>query len=207
MPRDFSLSGPDLRAFARRMEHAGFSAKKELRGIHRKWSRVLAKDIKVAMPKTGSRGGKGSRKLIAKAHKRSGWKKTGSAHNTPRGAMARSVKTWATTGSAGVTGGDARAPHYAVNEFGGAVWWTKKKRTVPKKRLHTSYAKQRARSGGKLGHIIPVRLRSPAFNRGVTGWFFYPTIYEKLDTIEHDYFTELDHHVTSELKKLSYRKQ
>ena len=199
------------------MEHAGFSAKKELRSIHRKWARVLAKDIKAAMPKTGSltagtaQAGGSVRKRISKAKKRSGWKKTGSAHDTPRGAMARSVKTFASTGSAGVTGGDTRAPHYAVNEFGGAVWWRARKGGVrlhakPARRPHRSYAEQFAKHGGKTGHIIPVRNRSRAFNRGVEGWFFYPTIYKKLDTLENKYFKDLDKHVTSELKKLSYAK-
>ncbi len=192
----FTIDSSDIRAFQRRLDHmSNKDFRLAIRKVHRKHAGMLAKKIKQAMPKTGGVGmagitkyrrsragtagtGHGGRQRdrIASAKK-----KAGPRHKTPRGAMAASVRTHYTTASSEVLGGNPRAPHYAVNEFGGAVWWRKRRSTgarlhpSPAKRLHTSWATQRARHGGEVGHIIPVRNRSAAFNTGVEGWFFWPT--------------------------------
>lgn len=187
MADGFTIDASEIKAFARRMRHMGdrkFAT--AIRGVHRKHSKILAKKIKVALPKTGgltagtAQAGGSVRSRIKTATKRSGWKKEGSAHKTKRGAMSQSVRTAVTTASSDVLGGGtAKAPHYAVNEFGGAVWWRPRAggvrmHPVAAKRLHRSWASQRAKHGQKKGHIIPVRNRSKTFNGGVEGWFFYP---------------------------------
>ncbi len=214
MAQLLTVDSAELKAFARRMKHMGDKDfRLAIRKVHRAHAGKLAKLIRIAMPKTGGTGGTvpvatkvrgyysvaqiigtagtghggGIRKRVAAARG-----KTGPKHKTKRGAMSRSVVTHISTSTSEVWGGNASAPHYAVNEFGGAVWWRKqiggeRLHPQPAKRIHTAWGKQRARHGGTVGHIIPVRNRSRMFNTGVEGWFFYPTVAEHETDIVKEY--------------------
>ena len=219
MSEGFTVDAAELKAFVRRMRHMGdrqFAT--DIRGVHRRHAKELAKKIKVALPKTGSRGGKGSRALIAAANRRSGWKKSvagkqGSAHDTRRGAMSQSIRTVVTTASSVILGGGtAKSPHYAVQEFGGAVWWRPRSgprggrvrmHPVPAKRLHRSWESQRARHGQNKGHIITVRDRIRVGRYGAAeSWFFYPAVYREEPALIGAYNQELHDLIQRNLPKL-----
>jgi len=215
MSEGFTVDAAELKAFVRRMKHMGdrqFAT--DIRGVHRRHAKVLAKKIKVALPKTGgltagtAQAGGTLRSRMRAARKRSGWKKEGSAHDTKRGAMSQSIRTAVTTASSDILGGGtAKSPHYAVQEFGGAVWWRPRvggarMHPKPAKRLHRSWESQRARHGQNKGHIITVRNRAKSLNGGVEGWFFYPTVRKEEPALVAAYHQELHDLIQRNLPKL-----
>lgn len=212
MGKEFELIAPDLRAFSLRMKHMGEDVKPEFKKVHRKFARKIQLDIKNQMPKTGGIGGKGLRGRIKKAKH-----KEGPRHDTPRGAMSRSVKMRVTAFSSGVTGGGGpNTEHYVVNEFGGAVWWHRRGRGwarlgAGKSRSHRkgedTYAARRKRFGGE-GHIIPVRHRSPSVKGGgAEGWVFFPVFYDTMPKIESAYDRALADVIRRNVAKTKYKKK
>jgi hypothetical protein len=194
---------PELKAFALRMKHVGVPVAQEFKKVHRKYAGMLRNQIKWEMPRTGGYGN--NRGAIAAAHKKSGWKKTGSAHDTKRGVMARSVKMRVTTSSSTVVGGDAHTPHYYVQEFGGAVWW-RKNHKKPKKRVHRSWQSQYSAASlmwkpRNFGHIIKVRQRSPMDGGYPEGWVFFPAYYRMAPKIIDAYDHELNEKIEWALGK------
>ena len=173
-------------------------AKGAVRTANRQAAALLVKRIRPAMPRTGGPAkGKGARKRLAQAKK-----KRGPRHPTKTGAMAAAVRSHASYNYSEVLGGGAdRAPHFVVNEFGGAVWWEKGAqggRGSSARRTHRAFSEQIKGSGGGRGHIIPVRKRSPMNHIKTwmsearsgapvikskafpSGWFFYGTAAEHL---------------------------
>lgn len=185
---------------------------KELRGtdrdirnavskVNRKWTNVLRDKVKAISPRTGGTSGKGLRGRRKQAAKRSG-----PQHKTKPGAFKASIKSHVGVNYGSVTGGNEAAPHFIVNEFGGAVWWEKGAqggRGTHARRNHRSSAENFKRSGGKRGHIIPVRKRSPNTSTGrimngysasfPAGWFFFPTLDANAGHVFDDYWNELNH--------------
>ena len=88
--------------------------------------------------------------------------KTGGRHDTPEGAWAKAVKWKASGRNAHVYGNNtAAAPHWAVQEYGGSVFW-------------------KSRKTGN-GHVIPIGNRvnvssnAVGNRRGAEGRVFWPT--------------------------------
>ena len=174
----------------------------DVRKVNRKWTAVLRDKIRAISPRTGGGPGKGST-----GRRRSAKKKTGPRHDTRTGAFRASVKSKSGVDYGRVQGGGGPAPHFIVNEFGGAVWWHKMGRGAARSTgfsSHKSYATKRQRFGGNIGHLIPVRKRSPqASFAGKTtgggaasfprGYYFFPTIDENASHIFEGYWDELCH--------------
>ena len=180
---DVTVVAPDLRKYAAMLRHEGVNMGKEIGGVNRKFAKEIALDIKHVMPKTGGMAGIGSAKSTGLRGKiKKAKKKAGPKHDTRRGAMSATVKAYAGQYDSRVTGGGPRAPHYAVQEFGGGVWWHKGGskafggKTAREKFGHRKASEQMSRAKGQFGgHVIHVRARSPMKGRGVVGWFFFPT--------------------------------
>jgi len=119
-------------------------------------------------------------------------RKRTSGHDTRAGSWKASVKSFARVDNAGVRGGGARAPHFIVNEFGGAVWWHKTGRK-------------------SAGHSIPVRERSPMnvvrryFNgerKFPEGWYFWKTSAEHMPEVVEAHDAAMRHLVETQFGKL-----
>ena len=178
-------------------------AKADVRKANRQAANLLRDRIRPAMPRTGGMvKGKGARKRLASAKK-----KTGPKHQTKTGSMRLSVRSKASYNYAEVLGGGtSKAPHFGVNEFGGAVWWRGSGSSAKSTSRHVSQARKRSLAGGEFGtffgrlqgHMIFIRTRSPMNHIKTwksearsgapvikskafpSGWFFYGTAAEHL---------------------------
>ena len=180
--RDFAdCKGIDQ--LARVMTYAPKEVEKEVRDTNKAFATRLSEFIRAVAPKTGGAVQHRSERSQAKGASR----RRSRGHDTPAGAFRASIRPFAYLNSAGVRGGNKRAPHFIVNEFGGSVWWmndairggafnrgTDMSKGWTRRRWgHKSTAAQFANTqrmnkktgqwmGSAFGgHIIPVRERSP----------------------------------------------
>jgi len=170
---DTKFDTSDADVIARRLGRCSAEAYNAVRKVNRENAGKLRDLIRAQMPVAG--GPARNRHPDSKA-----WEYTGRQRKpgTKSGAMKMSVRSGASGDSAWVRGGNARTPHYMVNEFGGAVRWYKSvsTRSTP-------------------AHAIPVRRESATLaslgwkdssgtQRGKAGWFFYPTARKHAPEIE-----------------------
>lgn len=172
----------------------------DVRKVNRKWTNVIRDKIRAIAPRTGGtvRNGLSRRRKNAK-------KKTGPKHDTRTGAFRASVKSKVGADYGRIEGGGGPAPHFIVNEFGGAVWWHRMGRGVTgqlrSRGAHRSATENRNRFGGNIGHIIPVRARSPQASFGgrtmsggggsfPRGYYFFPTVDENVEHVFEAYWDE-----------------
>jgi hypothetical protein len=150
---DAKFDASSLEELSRRLGHVPEEAVKEVRKSNRAWAGRLRDDIREKTPR-----------LSAASRKRQGKR-----HDTRPGMLRTAVTSRAGTESAAVVARASKVPHFRVMEFGGAVLWKSTKT-------------------GKT-HRIPVRPRSASLKaagvgrRGASGYFFWPTIRERLPAI------------------------
>lgn len=164
-PRTFMEAGSldELeRVFRTVPREAENAVRRENRGI----AKTLRELIKPEVPYGYTPGMVRNSHPDSRAHEYEGKKR---APGSPPGTMRKAIKSGAAVNYARVYADHNVAPHFAVNEFGGAVRWFK---AVSK---HSPKA-----------HAIPVRRRSATIKsqnlldhsgtqRGSVGWFFFPT--------------------------------
>jgi hypothetical protein len=170
---DTKFDTSDADVIARRLGRCSAEAYNAVRTANRKNAGDLRDLIRAQMPVAG--GPARNRHPESKAWEYAGRpRKSG----TKPGAMKMSVRSGGSGDSSWVKGGNARTPHYFVNEFGGAVRWYKSVSTR-----------------SSPAHVIPVRAESATIaslgwrdssgsRRGKAGWFFYPTARKHAPAIE-----------------------
>lgn len=173
--------------------------------VNRKWTNVIRDKIRAKAPRTGGYAGLGLR-----ARRKSAKKKTGPSHDTRAGAFRASVKSRVGSDYGRIEGGGPKAPHFVVNEFGGAVWWHKMGRGASRSGSNARQSNRVKQANFNVGHIIPGRKRSPMVASGSfrqtgrsfpSGWYFFPTVTSNVDEVFAAYWHELcqtlDHHLHS----------
>ena len=97
--------------------------------------------------------------------------KQGGRHDTASGALAKAVKSRASGKNAMVYGNNTpSAPHFAVQEYGGSVFW---RNSNPRVRGHSI----------PIGNRVNVETNKSGNRRGAEGKFFNPTAEEEAPLI------------------------
>lgn len=162
----------------------------EVKAVNKDFADRLAVTLRPEMPRSGGVVQHRSKDSREKGPSR----KSGQRKKT----MAQAIRSYAGVNYSAVRAPSKMAPHFAVNEFGGAVWWntggagwakaafgSKRLKGMSMKQLYFETRGMNRKTGEMFaksrlgGHIIPVRERAPMTishdgRKFPGGWFFFP---------------------------------